>query len=365
MHGVSQATRPPHARPIMLHLGRTADVATSPQRMRAFEQLGFAVTPLDLSFYVETGGRIVNHLRLKLAIGPGIAALNRRFVELAEQIHPHIVWVDKGLYLWPRSLRRVKQSTGALLVHLDPDDPFGNPLGRRLFFKAIPEYDVHVVAREVNIPEFKSAGAKCVVRYHWAYDPNVHRPIAVTSEIRQKLGGPVGFIGDWEAQREAAIRFLAESGVPVRIWGPRWERKVRRSHPNMRIEGACLIGDDYARAICAFDINLGFLRKINRDLSTTRSVEIPACGGFLLAERTSEHQALFEEGKEAEFFDSPAELLDKTRRYLADTPARVAIAQAGRQRCQTSGYSHVDRQRAVLREIERQLHQTLLPTPTS
>jgi spore maturation protein CgeB len=74
-------------------------------------------------------------------------------------------------------------------------------------------------------------------------------------------------------------------------------------------------------------------------------VEIPACGGFMLAERTAEHLELFDEGLEAEFFASDDELIDKCRRYLGDEDARGAIARRGHERCIASGYSNAGRLR--------------------
>ena len=60
----------------------------------------------------------------------------------------------------------------------------------------------------------------------------------------------------------------------------------------------------------------------------------------MLGERTLEHISLFNEGTEAEFFDSNEEMLLKIKYYLTNEAMRIKIAKAGRLRCLTSGYGN-------------------------
>ena len=69
-----------------------------------------------------------------------------------------------------------------------------------------------------------------------------------------------------------------------------------------RGSGPAIYGDDYLKAIQLAKVSLGLLSKGNRDLHTTRTFEIPYCGGLLCAERTSEHLQLYQEDVEAVYW---------------------------------------------------------------
>jgi glycosyltransferase involved in cell wall biosynthesis len=219
------------------------------------------------------------------------------------------------------------------------------------FLACLPYYDWYCTTKTYNVQELKDLGCPRVMFTGNAYDPHTHRPMDLSPEENKRLGGPVGFIGSFEDQRAKSISFLAEQGIQVGVWGDGWEENCKVRNPNLSIMGPAQWGDDYARIICSFDICLCFLRKINRDLQTTRTIEIPACGAFMLAERTSEHLEMFEEGKEAEFFDSDAELIEKVNFYLKNEAERRRIAQAGRERCLNSGYSYHERLKEILSSI--------------
>lgn len=275
----------------------------------------------------------------------------RLVVRLASSPDCKLLWLDKTIYLPAGILREVRRQNPKIrIVFYTPDD-MANPGNRTThFIESLRLYDLVVTTKSFQLDELRQWGAREVVVVDNAYDPATHRPMALTDEEQQIYGCEVGFAGAFEADRGLLMRALAEAGVSVKVTS--WSvPRAFKAIPNIKVVSKFAVADDYAKAICGAKINLGFLRKANRDLQTTRSVEIPACGGFMLAERTTEHARLFSEGKEAEFFSNANELIAKCRYYLHDYLKREAIASAGRARCIASGYSNKERLAPVVARL--------------
>jgi spore maturation protein CgeB len=151
---------------------------------------------------------------------------------------------------------------------------------------------------------------------------------------------------------ERQLLHLVRHGVPLKVYGGGWDDAAAASELSEAVQHRFVMGDEYARAIVSFDVNLGIVSKWNRNHTASRTFQIPALGAFLLHERNELVTRYFKEGEEAEFFGSDDELLEKCRHYLAHPEERRRIAAAGRQRCIESGYFEPDRVREILPALE-------------
>jgi hypothetical protein len=337
--------RPWHTK--VLYLAPLWPGSTGLQRFRAFQDLGYEMTGIDTSPPWGSNSPPLSHRILyKLLDSPDLQRINWKIIRAINESTYDILWIDKGLFLKPKTLKKVKRiSPKTLIIGYSPDDMKAKYNQSRHFLKGLDFYDLYITTKSFNVEELRLLGCPKVIFIDNAFDIYTHRPMAI-SEIER-----VGFIGTYEAERAKSIFFLAQHGIPVEIWGNNWLSKCKLHSQNLKIKGMSQYGDMYAKLICSFDIVLCFLRKNNRDLQTTRSIEIPACGAFMLAERTNEHLGLFEEGKEAEFFSSDEELLAKVKYYLEHEEERRRIALAGRERCFNSGYSNHERIKEIMKII--------------
>ena len=345
----------------IIHVADLSGFSRCWARTRAFQDLGLEVHSVRMRAEgnPETGGsRPSLPLRLlgRFGLHLDLVGAGRHVLAALAQAPADIVWVEKGTALKPADLRAIRrQYPQTRLVNFSEDDMFLAHNRTPRYVRGLPHYHMVFTTKTLNAnpDELPALGARNVRFVYQAFDPYQHHPIELSVDEAQSLDADVSFVGTYEAARAASMLHLARNGVVVRVWGDGWTGRAP-AHPNLRIEGRAMVNLpgtlNYTKAVAASRINLCFLRKLNRDQHTSRTFEIPAIGGFMLAERTPQHQALYAEDQEAVFFDDDEELLRKVRLYLADAEARRAIAAAGHRRC-VEDYGSLGQARAMLAQV--------------
>jgi spore maturation protein CgeB len=329
-------------------------------RVRALADLGHTVICVP-SHEIATGDLDYVKKRLPARIVGRLApSLFRErpatsLASLIAELRPDIFWADKPSILSAAATRVLRQrATRTKFVMFSEDDLWMPHNRSKALAESIPEYDVVFTTKSHNIinKELERLGAQRVAFVTQAFDPYQHYPQAVSAEDRVAYGATVGFIGNFESERATSIARLSEAGVKVRVWGNGWRGPCQA---NVRVEGAPLFNSTrglfYSKGISATDINLGFLRHRNRDTHTSRTFEIPACGGFLLAEHSDEQASLFVPDVEAAFFSSDEELVEKVAYYFSHPDIRQKVAKAGLQRC-LKDYTSVGQMRRALEIVD-------------
>ena len=280
-------------------------------------------------------------------------SLNEKIKTKVKEQHYDIIWIDKGIHVTENTLKYIKKtSQNTLIVGYSPDNMAERHNQSVHFINSFHLYDYYVITKSYTIDKLKALGCKNIIFVNNAYEPRFHHPYSISCDERRKFGGQIGFIGAWEKERCSSILYLAKRGLHIRVWGGGHWLKYKGLYNNLVIEDVGLFSEDYNKALSAFDISLCFLRKINYDLQTTRTMEIPACKSMLMAERTDEHKALFDEGTEAVLFSSDEELYEKCKYYINHPNERKTIIENGYNRCISSGYSNKETLRRVLEVIQ-------------
>jgi spore maturation protein CgeB len=187
-----------------------------------------------------------------------------------------------------------------------------------------------------------AAGCDRTAFVRFAYNPALHfQEHAASAAEAGDFASDVVFVGTADADRLPYLdALLSIPGLRLALYGSYWERQPERYRRHAR---GIAIGRSYRLALGGAKIALGLLRSANRDRHTMRTFEIPACGAFLCAQRTDEHEEIFREGAEAVFFDDPDELKIQVSRYLTEADARGRIAAAGFDAVTQGSHTYADR----------------------
>ncbi len=273
--------------------------------------------------------------------------MNAALVAAARRTAPDIVLVGKGAYFSRATLRRVREVTGAVMVNWAPDDPFNRANSTRDLIESIPLYDLYVCTKRAVIDDVVRAGCARAIYVRFGYKPDLHFPEPpATTEEHRRFDCDLMFIGGGDADRvpyfDALVRDLPE--LNLNLYGGYWDR-----YPALRrYWRGNAVGRDFRLAVGGAKICVNLVRRANRDDHVMRTFELPACGGFMLAERTDAHQELFAEDREAAFFSTPDELVAKVRQWLIRDDDRRTIANAAHRKISEGRNTYADRLDEIL-----------------
>jgi spore maturation protein CgeB len=311
----------------ILYIG--PDNGTSRHRFHALQRLGHTVKLVDtfrafggfgvfLTWGFKTGYLALEQLITRFTLG-----------FIGKEVFD-VVWVESGETVGRRLAGELKKHARFLLNH-NLDNPFTARDGHRwrLFHQALPYYDLFATPRDSTREAALARGARRAIAVNFTADDVVHRPIILTDADQATFKSEVVFAGTWMPERGPFLKRLVDRGVPIRIFGPRWHKAPEYEVLSPHLTCRSLSDVDYVKAVAGSKIAIGLLSLGNEDLHTTRSLEIPAIGSLLCAWRTTVHDELYVDGKEAVFFDSADECADACLTLLADEERLKSISAAG------------------------------------
>lgn len=305
-------------------------------RLETLKKLGHNIFPIPTNKIPFIGGidklsileRIINRLKLNL----DFLKINKNIINAVSD-NTDLIWIEKGLNIYPWTFKKIlKINNKAKIISLSEDDMFRIHNISIWYLLALKYYHFVFTSKKYNIKELQKLGAKKVILFINSYYEKVHRPL---KNMPKKY--EVSFVGTYEKERSEYIYFLAQNNIVINVFGSDWT-KMKLKHKNI-ILNKPLYDYEYSKILNQTLINLCFLRKINRDTITTRSIEIPACGSFMMAEESADHKDFFVNNKEAVFFSSKEDLLGKIKYYLKNKNDALKIGNNARNRCIASRYS--------------------------
>ena len=284
----------------------------------------------------------------KFSIGYGVERLNKELVQRCTNSKPDLVFLYRCRAVYPGTVKKIK-NLGCVVFSYNNDNPFSDYYPRyfwRHYKKSIPYCDVTFVYRQSNIQECIEAGSKRTEILRSYYIGNRNFPIPEEKKMHDVPD--VVFLGHYEEdERKEYLEALATRKIVV-VLPSSWKDKIC----NTNIVFLEDTEKHYNEILNATKIALVFLSALNKDTYTRRCFEIPATKTMMLSIYTDDLAKMFEPDKEAVYFASKKELIEKTMFYLNNSDEREKIGQNGYARLVKDGHEVMDRANQIIKVYE-------------
>jgi hypothetical protein len=338
----------------ILIVGNSAPWAIENFYQNHLKNLGYKVELFNVSEFYNTKS-IIERLRFKLMDLSLFKQVNVQLLAYCERVRPDIIWVFKGIEIYPETLMRLN-IMGVFLVNYNPDHPFlrSSPSHGGINIEhSIPFYNLLFSYRKDLVTIFREKYCKPaeVLPFGYELKDSEFNRLKVSEQFQR-----VCFIGMPDKERTAILLYLARMGFKIDIFSELYYNKKVLACNNNIILNKPAYGDEFWRTIMSYRVQLNFLRKHNKNSHNQRTFEVPGAGGVLLTEFSDEQSDFFNEGREIFFFRSVSELPDQISSVLAlSKDDSIQLRINARKRSEEHGYSYEERAKIVHRQLELNL----------
>jgi len=336
----------------ILLVGSNKHYAIERYYVKYFKELGaevFHFPSADIVFDFHSKNiinKVLFHSKIYSAYGP----VNRQLINVAHSFNPDIIWIFKGMEIYPETLNLLRKDYK--LVNYNPDHPFiipGPGSGNANVTMNVGLFHLHFCYQRSLQQQIETEfGIQTVfLPFGFELSDDVYQSVKNTNEIKK-----VCFIGNPDKIRIETIKHIAEKGFEIDVYGHGWNKTNLKNHRNVTVSDA-VYGSDYWSKLMQYRVQLNIFRIHNIGSHNMRTFEIPAVGGIQLAPYSKEQSLFFEEGKEIFLYKDDKSLLDKINTILALTTHETNIIRNNaRQRSIISGYSYADRALLVFKTFK-------------
>jgi hypothetical protein len=277
-------------------------------------KLGHDVThiPIQNWFYEYYNKNLFHKILCRLGFSVIYNEIQIKLLSEISDIKYDIIWVFKGMEIQTETLMKLKNHTNRL-INFNPDNPFvfsGRGSGNRNVTNGISFYNEHFSYDEDVCFKINSKfSVKCtLVPFGFNSDVISEEELNNIKEIIA-----VCFIGNPDAYRVKILNSVLNKGLPLHVYGHGWASFIKHKHLTLYEP---VYGKEYYQVLRKYRVQLNIMRIHNTDSHNMRSMEIPGCGGIMLAPNTKDHMRFFEEDKEVFLYNDISDLISKSKYIL-------------------------------------------------
>ncbi|MDU8913523.1 glycosyltransferase [Aestuariicoccus sp. MJ-SS9] len=317
-----------------------------------FQREGWIVREIEQKDFLATGSTLPEKALARLTARIRAERYEEAVLSTLHHLQPNVLFTVKGANL-SRRLFEAAYKMGIQTICFWPDYHFDY---KGVDIEGLLASSLFITSKSFQMPwlaERRPAGCTAFIAH--GYDPDAHAPILRTV-TETDYTADIRYVGNHSPAKQRWIEGLYEAlpNAKLQVVGNRWSQALSHPMASRLVEARAYIAADYALAVQTAHINVaihwGKASNGWEDLTSTRTFEIPACGGFMLHIDNDEVREYFDVGTEIDVFSDIEELADKCRFYLAHDETRRRMAQKAHERA-VPAYSYHARAREIVELI--------------